>query len=415
MIFEEPTFLIQFGYQSQTVVRDAMNNDYADGVILSPSDYGYGKTKTLGRDVNKKGGTVLFDPQLYIPRTDKVAFEDYPYYNKSGGDNFETVVLTNSDSRRELCEGIFEVQKETQVDAYISPARFLDTVSDTKLNRWEKLTRTFIDVVEERDPGSRIIASLPVAGPIITDRDQRNKLLDNITKYDVDGFYVSVEFASYRSNPLIGFKEVKSYLELLKNLRYNWYEVILGHSDQIAHLGFALGINGFASGPRKNTRAFDTDRWVPEDDQGGGTLVYWYYSDPLLNELQVEQDLQALYAAPSFELDKLKLKNPNSPFETELFTGAPEDPPEWKLKDDSWDHYVWNCHQMSKEYTGLSLDERIQRAESNLRNAAEIYDDIKGAVGPRGNVHSDIFEDWSEALNAVTTKRDMDVIRRVMP
>lgn len=413
MLFDEPTYLIQFGYSGQTLVRRAMEDDYADGVILSPSDYGYRDTISLGSDVNRKGGTVLFDPQYYIPRTERPASETYPYFKESGGDDFETVVVTNPTNRRKLCEQIWEVQDSIGVDAYLTPARFLDTFSDTKLHQWEVLTRTFIDVVNEKDPETPIFASLPVAGASISDDEQRSKLLDMITKVNVTGFYVSVEYPQYRRNPLFGVEEVKSYLDLLKNLRYNWYDVILGHSDQIAHLAFGLGINAFASGHYKNTRAFDTDRWIPQDSGGGSSGVYWYYSDPIMEEMQVEQDLQALYDSNSFSIEKLRLKNPYSPFEQELFIRAPEDP-EWTYKNDSWDHYVWSCHQIAKEYTGLNLEERIMLTKDNLRNAAEIYSEIEDAVGPRDNIQSEIYSDWKIAFQSVLTERDKDVISRVM-
>lgn len=414
MLFDEPTYLIQFGYSGQTLVRRAMADDYADGVILSPSDYDYTDTVALASDVKQEDGVVLFDPQYYIPRTERPASNTYPYFKESGGDNFETVVVTNSQNRRELCEQIWEVQNNIDVDAYIAPARFLDTFSDSKLSQWELLTKTFIEIVEEKDPGSKIFSSLPLAGASINDEEQRAKLLDLVTKLDVTGFYVSVEYPRYRQNPLFGLEEVKSYLDLLKNLRYNWYDVVIGHADQIAHLAFGLGINAFGSGHYKNTRAFDTDRWIPQDSGGGSAGVYWYYSEPLMNEMQVEQDLQALYVSNSFSLDKLRLKNPYSPFATELFNQPPEDP-EWTYKNDSWDHYIWSCHQIAKEYRSLTLDERISRTQENLRNAAEIHSEIVDAIGPRENIQSEIYEDWSSAFDSTLTQRDIDVIRRVMP
>lgn len=414
MMFEEPTYLIQFGYSGQTLVRRAMEDDYADGVILSPSDYEYGDTISLARDVNRNDGVVLFDPQYYIPRTERPASNSYPYFKQSGGDDFETVVVTNNKNRRELCEQIWEVQNEIDVDAYIAPARFLDTFSDTKLTQWELLTKTFVEVVEDKDPGAKIFASLPVAGASINDDEQRSKLLDIVTKVDLTGFYVSVEYPRYRQNPIFGFEEVKAYLDLLKNLRYNWYDVVLGHSDQIAHLGFGLGINAFGSGHYKNTRAFDTDRWIPQDSGGGSAGVYWYYSEPLMNEMQVEQDMQALYSSNSFSLDKLRLKNPTSPFARELFVREPEDP-EWTYKNDSWDHYIWSCHQIAKEYRGLTLEERITRTQENLRNAAEVYSEIEETIGPRENIQSEIYEDWTAAFDSTLSDRDINVIGRVMP
>jgi hypothetical protein len=133
-----------------------------------------------------------------------------------------------------------------------------------------------------------------------------------------------------------------------------------------------------------------------------------------MNEMQVEQDMQALYSSNAFSLDKLRLKNPTSPFTRELFVRPPEEP-EWTYKNDSWDHYVWACHQIAKEYKGLSLEKRITRTQENLRNAAEIYSEIEEAIGPRENIQSEIYEDWMAAFESTLSDKDIDVIRRVMP
>lgn len=411
MMFDEPTFLIQFGYNGQTLVERAFDGDHADGVILSPTDYEYNKNQNLARRVNQWGGTVLFDPQFYIPRTERAAADTYPYFEEKGGDNFETVVVSEKKSRQELCRQIIDVQDTIDVDAYITPARYLDTFSDRKIEGWVRLTKTFLEVAEEEGRDIPVFASLPISGASLNEQDPRDKLLDRITSVTPDGFYVSVEYDRYRQHPLFGASEVYSYLDLLKNLRYNHFDIVLGHTHQIAHLALGLGINAFASGHYKNTRAFDTDRWIPEDSGFGGGSVFYYYTDELLADLRVEQDLQVLYASPGFDIDRIRMY---SPYENDLFGSTSPEEAEWKAAGAEWDHWVWSCYQMSRKYRDKSLRERIETTESVLENASDLYDEIKTDVSPLDSVEEDIYADWETAFDSVRSEADIREIERVL-
>lgn len=411
MMFKEPSFLIQFGYNGQTLVQRAFDKDHADGVILSPTDYAFNKNKDLARKVNRLDGTVLFDPQFYIPRTQRAAADSYPYFEEKGGDNFETVVVSEKRSREELCEQIIEVQDDIEVDAYISPARYLDTFSDKKIEGWVRLTKTFLQVAEKEGRDIPIFATLPVSGASLNEQDPRDRLLDRITSVTPDGFYVSVEYDRYRQHPLFGASEVHSYLDLLKNLRFNHFEILLGHTHQIAHLALGLGINAFASGHYKNTRAFNTNRWIPEDSGFGGGSVFYYYTDELLADLRVEQDLQVLYASDEFDLDRIRM---NSPYEDDLFGATSPEEAEWKAAEAEWDHWVWSCHQISKKYQDKSLKERMTTAENVLEDASDLYDEIKSDISPLDSVEEDIYSDWNTAFNSVQSEKDLLEIERVL-
>ena len=410
-MFDEPTFLIQFGYNGQTLVERALDGNHTDGVILSPTDYEYENNKDLARKVNHEGEIVLFDPQFYIPRTQRPAADSYPYFEEKGGDNFETVVVSERKSREDLCRQIISVQDEIGVDAYISPARYLDTFSSRKVKGWVNLTKTFLKLVDQEGRDVPTFASLPVSGASLNEQDPRDRLLDRVTSVAPDGFYVSTQFGRYRQHPLFGSSEVYSYLDFLKNLRYNHFDIILGHTHQIAHLALGLGINAFASGHYKNTRSFDTDRWIPQDRGGGGNSVFYYYTDKLLTNLRVEQDLQVLYASPNFDIDRIRM---NSPYESDLFGATSPEEAEWKAAGAEWDHWIWSCYKISRKYRDKTLRERIKETEDTIEEAHDLYENIKSDISPLNSVEEGIYSDWETAFNSVQSEADIKEIERVL-
>lgn len=400
-MFEEPSFFIQMGYNAGKLGPEIMEKGFADGAILSPADFEKDRNEDLARQFHRAGGTVLFDPQFYIPRADRPSLSSYDYFGEYGGQDFDTADVGGN--LNEVCTEILDVQDDLDVDAYVSPARTLDTFSSTKVDEWLDYTEAFIEVVEEHGRDIPVLASLPLEGVPLNDKDQRDTLLNRITGLDPDGFYVSVEFDQANRYPLTGVSNIYSYLELLNNLRKNQYEIIVGHTHHVAHLFLGIGINAFASGHYNNLRAFDQRRWEPDDGQGGGRLVTKYYSDKVLNELRLDPDLDLMYQKSGFDMDRIRM---NSPYDAPLFNSS--DPPStvgWNFREGAWDHYIWACYQISRQYRGKSLSERFETAMAKIEDAEDLFADVQGEFGMMTEPEGGVFEDWKAALS--TMKSDL--------
>jgi hypothetical protein len=396
-MFDEPNYLVQIGHNGHKLTAENIKKGHADGAILSPADYERSKNLEISRTIRQYGGKVLFDPQFYIPRTDRPDLSSYDYFKEYGGDDFDTSGVSSEYS--ELCRQILNIQDALKVDAYISPARFLDTFSDQKINEWEELTGAFLRIAEQEGRDIPVFASLPIYYKSLIDTEQRSNLLNRITQMDPDGFYVSVEFEREERHPLTGSSNVYSLLELLHKLKKNRYEVLVGHTHQIAHLFFGIGVDAFASGHYQNLRAFDTRRWDPEDEQGGGRIVIKYYSDKLLNELRVDPELDLMYQKDDFDLDQVRT---SSPYDVDLFdSSVPPSAAGWKFRDAAWDHYIWSCHQIAERYRGVDQKERIELAKSKINEAEDLYNEISEMFGMLSEPEPSIYSDWEAAFSLI--------------
>jgi hypothetical protein len=396
-MFDSPSFLIQIGHNGHLLADDILSEGYADGAILSPADYELSDNISISNTIHGEEGDVLFDPQFYIPRTERPGLSTYSYFDEFGGGDFETSgVLSEVD---ELVRGILSTQDQLEVDAYISPARFLDVFSEPKIEIWVELTEAFLEIVDDEGRDIPVFASLPVYQTSLIDVEQRTNLLNRITQFDTDGFYVSAKFDNEVRYPLTGSSNVYAFLDLLNTLKRARYEIIVGHTHQIAHLLFGIGVDAFASGHYQNLRAFDTRRWDPEDEQGGGRLVSKYYSDKILNELRVDPELDLMYQKSNFDIETIRTP---SPYDEDLFDSSiPPSASGWKFRDATWDHYIWSCYQIAQRYSGVPQSERFQLAWQKIVEAEELYEKISSKFGMLSEPEPAIYSDWKDGLSLI--------------
>lgn len=397
-MFDQPTYLVQVGFQGKNRVIEAVSNDFADGGILSPADYTKRQNQEIADEVKSLDGYVLFDPQFYIPRTDRQDLNTYPYFEARGGDDFSTGMFSRRAEREALCQDVLAIQDDFNVDAYISPARYLRNFTSTELDRWLDLTESFVEVAEKEGRDIPIFVSLPVDGYELKNESRRNRLLNQVTKIDSDGFYTSVCYNDLDERlPLKGEDNVYSYLKLMSSLRINRYEVIAGHTHQIAHLLFGLGINVFASGHNQNLRAFDVDRWEPSDEEQFARRVVRYYSDEVLDSIRVDSGLDNI--AESGIVDQVRM---NSPYEAGLFD--PSTTPAgsgWNYSDESWEHYLWSCGKIKDRYVGEDITTRMDKATQKIDDAESTYNDIISEVDSLDSVEDQIYDDWRNGFGRV--------------
>ena len=109
-MFDEPSFLVQIGHNGHLMVEGVLQKGYADGAILSPADYSEGDNEDISNIIHRYDGTVLFDPQFYIPRSDRPKFTHYDYHQKFGGDDFDTVAVGSENEP--LCRELITLQND---------------------------------------------------------------------------------------------------------------------------------------------------------------------------------------------------------------------------------------------------------------------------------------------------------------
>lgn len=429
-MFSKPSFLIQHGYGGEDLAVDTVNEGYADGVIISPTDIDVADSRQFAGRLHSAGTKVLFDPQFYHPRSDETPLSDYPYFSEfAGGEpdhgffgesGFDTALYEDDERLQEFCERVANFQADIDVDAYIAPARTLESLSDASLRHWRDMTNTFAEVVQEKEgEGAPIFASLPLSADLILEGSERDTLLNWVTPVEVTGFYTSLGVEDAHSYPLTGTENLYAYLDLVLNLKRNRFEVLLGHTHHVAHLFLGIGANAFASGHYLNTRRFDIDRWKPTDNSGGQQIIS-YYSEPLLNDLRVRAPALEEYSTYS-DLDLLMANGADlrrirggTDYDAPVFTAATPSESDWPQRNGSWNHYLARCFDISRQYHENHLvqeyeneeiadlkDLRVHHTEERLEFAKQLHEDLTEDVILSTDYEEKIYADWPTVFERI--------------
>lgn len=412
-MFDNPTFLVQLGAAGRKRAKKAFTMDYADGIVLSPSDYGRSTLDGLAELARENDGYVLFDPHFYLPRhEERDDLADYDYFKEFGGSNFNSGTFATDNNREEFCKLVIDAQDDFEVDAYISPALLMESISDSEIDDWTDLCKSFEKVVEESGRDIPIFHSIPVDGFQLADDRQRRTLLNRATGLNGDGFYPAIQYNDSDIRlPLMGEENVYSYLELILGLRVNRYEVIVSHTHQIAHLLFAIDVNAIAAGHYQNLRTFDTDRWTPTPEDEIRRNVPRYYSDTLLTGIRPTGLLSELAQESdqgNYDIDNIRT---SSPFDEDLFDSPLETfGEEWDFKDAAWEHTIYGMNSVKEQYKGLPIEERIEHCEQKLEDAKKENQNIEDTVDSVSEIDPEFYDDW---LNALAEIKQLPEMRRL--
>lgn len=402
-MFEDPSYLVQMGWQGKNRIQFGIDHDYIDGAILTPSDYVSNSLEDIAEQLSDDELLTFFDPQFYLPdQGDRDKLNRYDYHDNYGGDNFYSGLFYNENDRGPFFEQLIDLQNSLSCDAYISPSSYISSLSAGEVDDWRQKTQFFIDKVREYGDDSPVYATLAVSGKHLTDESLRDYLLNIATNLDVEGFYISVMYEDADSRlPLQGEQNVRSYLQTMLSLKLNRYKVIAASTHQIAHLLFTVGVDAFASGHFNNLRSFDTDRWIVPDDPDPRQRVTRYYSDELLADVRPDHLMTEIAENTSIDVDILQ-SDSVSPWEDDLFESGSINAG-WPESEGGWDHYTYSCGNIARQYRALDKEERVDHAKMKIRKAKALNRKLeKGIDDYTDELNPDFLEDWENALDEIT-------------
>lgn len=406
-MLDEPSFLVQMGWQGKNRIEHGINHEYIDGGVLSPSDYIKESLKDIAEQLDDASLLTLFDPQFYLPdQGDRDKLNRYDYHDEFGGDDFYSGLFLNESDRNQFFELLIDLQNELECDAYISPSRYIQSLSRDEIADWRQRNEHFIEKVADYGREIPVFVTLAVSGKHLTDESLRDHLLNQATMLDADGFYVSVMYDDTDSRlPLGGEHNVESYLQTLLALNLNRYMIIAANTHQIAHLLFTIGADAFASGHFNNLRYFDTSRWVVPEDQDPRTRVTKYYSDELLTDLRPDHLMTEVAENTSLDTTIMQSDSP-SPWEDDLFeSGSINDG--WPDSKGAWEHYTYCCGDIAKQYRGLDKNQRVQHAIEKIRKGKALHRKLQGSIDDHTDELDEGFlQDWENALEKITSSKE---------
>lgn len=259
----------QMGNDSINLVFEEGLRGYR-GAILSPVNCDKkGTAKFVTRMRAMANFEIIFDPQLYYPKSEMGCLPTWDYFPKS----VRTVDPTNSKWWEKIVGSLVTSMSTLKPDAVCSPAMVPRTFPDSF---FEELVRVSDCLTEKLAPtNASILLTLIVDMRDISQKGRSMTIASIVSRAKCDRVYIvfkgDIEPRRELNNP----EEIKGAMTLIKALEDAGMSVLVGFCSTDILLWKTAGASACATGKFFNLRRFIFKRFA-EPSSGGLQIPYWF-------------------------------------------------------------------------------------------------------------------------------------------
>lgn len=347
---------LQFGWGMMEHCRTLFQECGGSTTILSPRDLHEEQLFRLSADLRELGGSVLLDPQFYLPRADHHRLTSHAYWP----DDYDTTGFAG-DGRQEMMRELTELNQQLQTTHLILPGERADTVDDL----WLESQRGFLEAARDATD-QPLIMTICLSGEAIRSNDQVSLVMEQAEEMPVSGYYLVAErpgLAYLVEDP----QWLANTLDLAAGLRRLRADIIVGYSNHQQLIMACAGVNAIASGTWMNVRSFFPDKFRSSYEEEIKRRATWYYCPQALSE----------YTLPYLDIgvrlglrDELR-SDPSTPY-ADLIFEVPQPSASGWTESDAFRHYLMALDRQVQSATCDSFDEAVATHKALLDRAEEI-------------------------------------------
>jgi hypothetical protein len=140
-------------------------------VILSPRDLEPEQLPRLSSDVTRLvGGSVLLDPQLYLPHSDHERLQRHVYWPR----DYETTTFWQEPALAQFVSRLVRLNLSLQTREFIVPGLLTSEVDDI----WVSSQRVIIEEVASRDTGLPLLSTIALTADAVRSQDLISSILE---------------------------------------------------------------------------------------------------------------------------------------------------------------------------------------------------------------------------------------------
>jgi hypothetical protein len=346
----------QMGHGMQNLVGEAGLTNYY-GIILSPINRTPSElTSDLESYRNNRSFDIVFDPQLYVPTTERGSLRRHPYFPQ----DLDTADPTRDSWWQQLSANIAAYAKRLGVDAVASPVSFPKVWNDEFYARTKFSASVLID--ELSGYNVRVLQTVMLNYAEIGQVGAPERIASIVSGSGAAGYYVIVYSTESPRRELSDGTSLAGVMRVISLLEGTGKRVIVGFCSAEMILYKAAGASHCATGKFFNLRRLTPTRFEDEK-KGGKQFEYWF-----------ETSLFAFLREP----DLIRLRNrgfgsllgngaSQTVWGSEILKKIEQQPaPAWIA--DGWRHYHAAFAQMEPRYAGA-----VKEVDNALRQAEEAW------------------------------------------
>lgn len=364
---------LQFGYGMMEHCRHLLSEWGGGTVVLSPRDLNDRQLRKLADEIaGIEGGNILLDPQFYLPHADHDRLRSHQFWPNdfASGSFFQGPEMVS------LVRRIFELNEELETEAILLPGMLANPVDDLWLTHHEAFLTTARDLAGNSKP---FFSTLALAAESARSRKQITSLLEAVTRWGADGYYIVCEHPNgeYLVRDPIWLAHV---LDLTAGLRLAGGKVILGYCNHQMLVARVAGANAICSGTWMNVRSFPPEKFSKEYEEEIRRRATWYYCPQALSEYKVP------FLDVAYEQGVLNMMEPppelDGGYVDPLFSGV--QPSSVRFSEQAaFRHYLHALRGQVQALDGADYDEARQVQEQTLNDAEDLLQTLSanGVLG----------------------------------
>lgn len=355
--------LHQVGHNAKWNIDSFEDEGCGNGLILSPLHQSKDSVERL--DSNTRAASI-FDPQFYLPSSQKPKLMQYPFFPEAVGGGFNTSSFkTHALAVAQEC---LDFQRAQGFQRLVIPTRFINQLYSDYVDRQKAFT---VEAFVEAAKGEALCLSLAVTAPMIEDAGFRRKLLNWITSYpSVDHVYLMYQHE--RDTKQIADADfLRSAHDFFAEIQGTGLGLTIGYTNTECLLYSVLDNIELTIGAFENTRIFSIDKFVVSEEERRGPKARIYLPG-LLNWLQFDDARRIKAEAPKVWAS---IHTPTSHSEQALAQAIDptfNQPPLYK-------HYFLVMQGEFSALTSMDRPARIARLKVRVAGARRAYKAIEEA------------------------------------
>jgi hypothetical protein len=380
--------LHQVGHFPSWNIDSFIQDKCGDGLILSPVHQARNSVEKMSEEVKRRS---LFDPQYYLPNSQKSKLSTYDFFPEVISNGFSTsdfplVALKSA----QMC---VEFQLAQQFSGIVIPARFVEQLTPRYFEKQEEYTIVpFLKVLSNLGVSKPIYLTLPLTAAMLQDEESHRQLLNWVTGFpEISGVYLLVH--DDRPSKQIRSRELLSgYLDFVHLLTGADLSVIAGHLNTESLLFTCMSNVSVTFGSFENTRMFSMDKFLESDEERRAPKPR-IYLPPLMNWIQYDQALQIRNEAPDL-WDRIYIP---TKYADEVLN-ADVDP--YFNQPGLYKHHFLCLQRQVRSFADLQPREAYYALRAALKAAIALYQDLEESAFDLDNHGSGAhLQAWLDSLN----------------
>lgn len=281
--------LHQVGHNAKWNIDSFQDEGCGHGLILSPLHQSKDSVEKL--DAHTRASS-MFDPQFYLPSSQKPKLNQYPFFPEAVGGGFDTSSFkTHALAVARAC---LDFQRSLGFRRLVIPTRFINQLYSDYVDRQKAFTvEAFVEAAE----GEALCLSLAVTAPMIEDAAFRHKLLNWVTSYPtVDHVYLMYQHER-DTKQIADASFLRAAHDFFSEIQSTGLGLTVGYTNTECLLYSVLDNIELTVGAFENTRIFSIDKFVVSEEERRGPKARIYLPG-LMNWVQFEDARRIKADAP---------------------------------------------------------------------------------------------------------------------